>query len=140
MVDGFVVSQKEQKEQGMGISTEFDLEGCLAALDAEHGKLPEPALRWAQAHHEEMIPGLKQVQKLTDPRVALQQRPLASRDRARVILVEQPVNFRRPTFGETESSDGPRNRDAQCRCFRGNDHLHNLNINVAVLKRFMDTA
>ena len=58
MVDGFVVGQKVQKEQGMSISTEFDVEGCLAALDVEHGKLPEPALRWAQAHHEEMIPGL----------------------------------------------------------------------------------
>ena len=54
----FVVGPEEQKEQGMSVSTEFDVESCLEALDAEHGKLPESALRWAQAHHEEMIPGL----------------------------------------------------------------------------------
>ena len=38
--------------------SDLDVEGCLAALDTEQGKLPERPLRWAQAHHKEMIPGL----------------------------------------------------------------------------------
>ena len=42
----------------MSITTEFDLEGCLAALDCEHGKLPEMALRWAQANYVEITPRL----------------------------------------------------------------------------------
>ena len=52
------LEREEQKEQDVSDSMEFDLEGCLAALDTEWGKLPEAALQWAQTHHEQIIPGL----------------------------------------------------------------------------------
>ena len=54
----FVGHDEAKQEQAMSITTEFDLEGCLAALDCKHGKLPEMALRWAQANSVEITPRL----------------------------------------------------------------------------------
>ncbi len=42
----------------MSLTAVFDLEQCLAELDAEKGKLPIAALRWAQAHRAVVIPAL----------------------------------------------------------------------------------